>query len=147
MRKSLKKAREKKDRMFDRVDSFLHRPSRSSTPEARTAWAGLEALGGALKACGDMFGPLKAAVEAISGCVEVYEVHIQIVLSLVFYLNEDAFDQNVAKSREDYRTLRTDLEAQFMDLAVHFNNPVPPTMTSSIENLARQVRLAVWSDV
>jgi hypothetical protein len=46
-------------------------------------------------------------------------------------------DQNVAKNREDYRTLKADLEAQFQDLAVHFNNPTPPTMTSSIENLAK----------
>jgi hypothetical protein len=176
MKEFRKKAREKKDRAFDRVDNFFHRSSRSNTPEppalvsenaprpkndpppsgtapdfpsdlspilvppsllamsastsaprstigipqtaepeatsrgpspsafgdnavpalivseppiseatvAHSAWTGLKTLGGVLKGWGDTFGPLKSAVEAISGCVKIYEVRIQVrfVLSL-----------------------------------------------------------------
>jgi hypothetical protein len=99
MRKALKKAREKKDRMLDRVDDLFRGSSRNNTPEPpapefggdprpknnsskptapHIAWAGLKTLGGVLRGLGDMFGPLKSAVESISECVEVYEVRIQI---------------------------------------------------------------------
>jgi hypothetical protein len=56
-------------------------------PEAaptQTTWTALKTLGGVLKGCGDMFGPLKSAIGAISECVEVYEVRAQINFVLYF---------------------------------------------------------------
>jgi hypothetical protein len=61
----------------------------NSTPEQptskhgieHTSWAGLKTFAGVLKGSADVFGPLKSAVDAISECVQVYEVRTSIHLA------------------------------------------------------------------
>jgi hypothetical protein len=50
---------------------------------SKMTWAGLKAFGEVLKSSASTFGPLKAAVEGISGCLELFEVHLPITY-LVF---------------------------------------------------------------
>jgi hypothetical protein len=44
----------------------------------KMAWTGLKAFGEVLKSSASTFGPLKTAVEGISGCVELFEVRVMI---------------------------------------------------------------------
>ncbi|KAG8718695.1 hypothetical protein FRC08_004645 [Ceratobasidium sp. 394] len=69
-----------------------------------------------------MSSPLKQAADGILASVEVFE-----------------YNQTAAKNREDYQTLRTELNTLFHDLAGYFGASTPPVMTSSIVNLAQGI--------
>jgi hypothetical protein len=55
-------------------------PQISQPNTKQPVWVGLKTLAGALEGVSSAFGPLKSAVEALSGCVEVYEVRLPIDL-------------------------------------------------------------------
>ncbi|KAF8604120.1 hypothetical protein BDV93DRAFT_507794 [Ceratobasidium sp. AG-I] len=84
-----------------------------------TAWAALKTSIGLLKESADAFGPLKSAIGGISRCIEIFE--------------------RVAKSRKDYETLAIELDTICKDLSGYLSGPMPPTMTSSIESLAKGI--------
>ncbi|KAG8707345.1 hypothetical protein FRC08_000568 [Ceratobasidium sp. 394] len=85
----------------------------------REGWAGLKTFADLLSKGASMFGPLKQAVDGVLASVEIIEV--------------------AARNREDYQTLRTELNTLFHDLAGYFGASTPPAMTSSIINLAQGI--------
>ncbi|KAG9090853.1 hypothetical protein FS749_000247, partial [Ceratobasidium sp. UAMH 11750] len=85
----------------------------------REGWAGLKTFADLLSKGASMCGPLKQAVDGVLTSVETFEV--------------------AAKNREDYQTLRTELNTLFHDLAGYFGASIPPAMTSSIINLAQGI--------
>ncbi|KAF8607419.1 hypothetical protein BDV93DRAFT_505586 [Ceratobasidium sp. AG-I] len=91
-------------------------PERSTTS---TAWSGLKTLIGLLNEGANKFGPLKSAFGEILGCIEIFE--------------------RAAKGREDYNTLRGELDSLFGELSGYLKGPTPLAMTSSLENLAKYV--------
>ncbi|KAF8607918.1 hypothetical protein BDV93DRAFT_542055 [Ceratobasidium sp. AG-I] len=85
----------------------------------RTAWFGLKTLIGLLNEGTNKFGPLKSAFGEILGCIEIYE--------------------RAAKGREDYKTLRDELDSLFEELSGYLGGSAPPAMTSSLKNLAKGI--------
>ncbi|KAG8711287.1 hypothetical protein FRC09_020684 [Ceratobasidium sp. 395] len=87
------------------------------------AWSGLKTLLGVLNRSADAFGPLKSAFDGFSRCIEIFEVQ----------------DQNVAAAREEYTQLKTELDSIFSDISGFLSGNAPPSMTPSIEILARGI--------
>jgi hypothetical protein len=98
--------RQRLERFLLRDKDPLEVSSRASTPDqtastsakadalkntrhdiTKMTWSGLRALGLALKAGASTFGPLKDAVEAIDGCMEIFEVRVHIMRVLRLSLN------------------------------------------------------------
>ncbi|KAF8601236.1 hypothetical protein BDV93DRAFT_585628, partial [Ceratobasidium sp. AG-I] len=84
-----------------------------------TAWSGLKTLFGLLNQSADAFPPLKSAIGGILGCIEIYE--------------------RLAQGREDYKKLGEELDSLFKELTGFLGGPTPPTMTPSLENLAKGI--------
>ncbi|KAG8713817.1 hypothetical protein FRC08_012765 [Ceratobasidium sp. 394] len=98
------------------LDPALGLPTQS-TSAGNTTWAGFKTLHGVLKGSSDAFGPLKSAVGGLSRCIETVEQE--------------------AKAREDYKTLKDELEVIFNDLAGYLGGSAPPVMTPVIESISK----------
>ncbi|KAG8740053.1 hypothetical protein FRC10_004811 [Ceratobasidium sp. 414] len=105
----------------DRLKRGFQHLSRSVTPQPPPdpAWAGLKSFVQVLGASADVFGPLRQAIDAFAGFIGVYETVVEV--------------------REEYKTLRIELDGLFHDLADGFGGSVPPGMRPSIVNLARGI--------
>jgi hypothetical protein len=64
--------------------SVTHPPAAIEKNSTKMAWPGLTALCQVLKASASTFGPLKSALEGISGCVEIFEVRQLVHLHCAF---------------------------------------------------------------
>jgi hypothetical protein len=118
--------------------SVTNPPAAIEKNSTKMAWSGLTALGQVLKASASTFGPLKSALEGISGCVEIFEVCQLVYLHCAFILlfrNE----QRASDAREEYKTLGIELDSLLMDLTGYFDLSAAPTITSSINSLAGSV--------
>ncbi|KAG8690708.1 hypothetical protein FRC08_010437, partial [Ceratobasidium sp. 394] len=96
-----------------------HTPTTLSHAEDSTkcvTWAGLKAFTGVLSTSGDVFGPLKSAINFFADHVKAFEAEME--------------------ACEEYRNLRTGLDWLFHDLAGRFSESIPPGMRPSIVNLA-----------
>ncbi|KAG9089264.1 hypothetical protein FS749_001488 [Ceratobasidium sp. UAMH 11750] len=85
----------------------------------RATWTGLKLFGGVLGESAAVFGPLKQAVDTFAEFIGVYETSME--------------------ARQEYKTLRAELDGLFHDLAGAFGESVPPGMRPSIVNLARGI--------
>ncbi|KAG8781351.1 hypothetical protein FRC12_021956 [Ceratobasidium sp. 428] len=81
------------------------------------AWLGLEALARLIREGSGSFSPLKEVIGGILEAVDTFEL--------------------AAQNRKDFQKLRNELNALFNDLSGHLDSSTPPTMTSSIVNLAQ----------
>ncbi|KAG8732215.1 hypothetical protein FRC10_001157, partial [Ceratobasidium sp. 414] len=85
----------------------------------RPAWTGLKKFAAVLSASGDLFGPLKSAIDVLAKFIEASEAS--------------------AEAYEEYQALKTGLERLFDDLAVRFGKSIPPGMRPSIMELTRGI--------
>ncbi|KAG8742618.1 hypothetical protein FRC10_001216 [Ceratobasidium sp. 414] len=85
----------------------------------RRGWAELKTFASLLSKGSALFGPLKQAVDGVLTCVETFE--------------------SVAKNREDYERLRTELNALFQDFPGYFGESTPPEIKTSIADLAQGI--------
>ncbi|KAG8740140.1 hypothetical protein FRC10_004725, partial [Ceratobasidium sp. 414] len=126
-------------RVRDYLKKPFHHLSRSTTPEpppayaddpkssdavsvnstSHPAWTGLKKFAAVLSASGDLFGPLKSAIDILTNFIEASEA--------------------AAEAHEEYEALRTGLERLFDDLAERFGESIPPGMRPSIMELTRGI--------
>lgn len=66
-----------------------------------------------------MFGSLKLAMEDLAQCITIYE--------------------DAAWARQDYETLKLELEALSSTLSTHFAGEVHPTMTAGMDNICSAI--------
>ncbi|KAG8703709.1 hypothetical protein FRC08_002671 [Ceratobasidium sp. 394] len=126
-----------------RVRDYLKKPfqhlSRSTTPEpsptqsncpeqsdtvsqnntSHPTWIGLKKFAAVLSASGDLFGPLKSAIDVFVDFIETSEA--------------------AAGAHEEHESLRAGLERLFDDLAERFGESIPPGMRPSIMELTRGI--------
>ncbi|KAG8703363.1 hypothetical protein FRC08_002915 [Ceratobasidium sp. 394] len=93
-------------------------PPREETCIRSLAWGGLKNFARVLITSGGDFGPLKSAIGLFVSFVEAHEA--------------------AGETRKEYKTLATELDGLFQDLAGAFasEESIPPGMRSSIMNLA-----------
>ncbi|KAG9090348.1 hypothetical protein FS749_000620 [Ceratobasidium sp. UAMH 11750] len=98
----------------------LQEPTSSTNRSARgTSWSGLKALSAVLKDSVGVFGPLESAVEELFRCVETFEEAVE--------------------ANDEYKKLKTELDALFGDLSSHLGKSGHPMMTPIMENIAKSI--------
>ncbi|KAG9096458.1 hypothetical protein FS749_008420, partial [Ceratobasidium sp. UAMH 11750] len=101
----------------------LPTPSTGEQNAGGTTRTGFKTLLEVLKRSSVAFGPLKEAVGGLSRCMEVIEQE--------------------AKTREDYKTLKGELEVIFNDLSDYLGGSAPPVMTPVIESISKSIEREV----
>ncbi|KAG8683220.1 hypothetical protein FRC09_016221 [Ceratobasidium sp. 395] len=84
---------------------------------AHDGWLGLKAFTRIVSEGSELLAPLKPAIDGISEAIGTFEL--------------------AAQNREDYKRLRTELNAMLHDLAGYFGSSTPLAMTSTVINLAQ----------
>ncbi|KAG8700744.1 hypothetical protein FRC08_004471 [Ceratobasidium sp. 394] len=102
---------------------ILATPSAGEQNTGGTTRTGFKTLLQVLKRSSEAFGPLKEAVEGLSGCIDIVEQE--------------------AKTREDYKKLRGELEVIFNDLSGYLGGSAPPTVTPVIESISKSIKREV----
>ncbi|KAG9095354.1 hypothetical protein FRC06_009865, partial [Ceratobasidium sp. 370] len=83
-------------------------------------WGGLQRVAQVLKQSGmNTFAPLKLAIHDVSACIDIFE--------------------RATVNQQEYASLRTQLDSLLHDLARYLGGSTPPTITPSIENLAKGI--------
>ncbi|KAG9078454.1 hypothetical protein FS749_009514, partial [Ceratobasidium sp. UAMH 11750] len=98
-------------------------PSTGEQDVGSTTRTGFKTLLEVLNRSSGAFGPLKEAVGGLSGCIDIVEQE--------------------AKTREDYKKLRGELEVLFNDLSGYLGGSAPPTMTPVIESISGSIKQEV----
>jgi hypothetical protein len=111
-------------------------PVASAASGASTSgWTSLKTFLRVLDQASGAFGPLKVVVDELVICTGIYEVRLSALVAGVY--NLPIWWQREANGREEYETLRKQLEGLFEELEKHFPQTAPPAMTMSMEGLCR----------
>ncbi|KAG8785035.1 hypothetical protein FRC12_018054 [Ceratobasidium sp. 428] len=114
-------------------------PSITSEENAKHAdWTGLKAFADALSKVGDVFGPLKSAIDVFMKFVEASEVFLSLFPPTLSVAQLKTM-KSVVETQEEYPTLRTAIDWLFHDLDGRFRETIPVGMQSSIFNIARGI--------
>ncbi|KAJ1304981.1 hypothetical protein OPQ81_000024 [Rhizoctonia solani] len=119
------------------TSSILHKspvedPRASTAPQTNTipgkdtvVCSGIKFLLVALESSADAFGPLKSAISALNGCVEIYK--------------------SLSKGRREYEELIVKLERISEDLAQYISEPMSLVMTNSVKRFCADIEAEVRS--
>lgn len=110
-------------------------PPVGGTTRPGQTWACLVTFLQVLDKCSGAFGPLKLVMDGLVQFVDIHEVSPFRILGLTYRPDIFIAFKDAAAAQRDYKELKSQLEALFSDLSVHFSGNVPPTMTSSMDNL------------
>lgn len=100
-----------------KTSETISSPSQSS---GVGSWTCLKAVVRVLEQSARVFGPLKAVVDELVACIEIYE--------------------RAANGRNEFMALRNELEGVFAVLQHHLLSDVPPTITATMESLCESIR-------
>ncbi|KAJ1306970.1 hypothetical protein OPQ81_007950 [Rhizoctonia solani] len=97
-------------------DAQHSEPTETPTSSSyRGTWHNLKSLSAVLGPANRAVAPLKALIDQLVACIDIYE--------------------RVANGREEYKCLRNELENLFQELEGYFDQAMPPTITISMERL------------
>lgn len=118
----------------------LGAPSTAAQSANTSGWTGLKAFLRVIDQNVGVFGPLKAAIGELVGCIETYEVCVTFPFDITRVRDTWrllTYSQRAANGRGEFKVLQDELENLFGDLQQHLARDAPHTVTASMESLCK----------